>query len=379
MKKMRISFSFRQMLLAILCVISLVIFLVLAGISAWMIGKQETQQAASRWSEKKDVAQVSCFFSVNAHVTEDALITFSHMLDSALEEASVVSESENPDARLFADAFSATGTITISSNLGSITSDAIGIGGDFFLFHPLQLINGAFFSGNDLMQDYCVLDEMAAWKLFGSNDIAGQTVEIAGVTHIVTGVVKHKETDLYKAAGLDDMLVYVSYDSLEKYGTNNGINHYEVVMPNPVKGYALDYVTKNIGVNEREVEIVENSSRYSLLNRIKQIKELPTRSMNGKAIIYPYWENIARVYADVLVVLMLLELLFFGFPVIILCITLILLWKRKTWTVKGVLLKGKDKLELVWSRLRVKIRNKWKNRKKRSKNQWTDIKEFEED
>ena len=101
--------------------------------------------------------------------------------------------------------------------------------------------------------------------------------------------------------------------------------------------------------------------------------------MNGKAIIYPYWENIARVYADVLVVLMLLELLFFGFPVIILCITLILLWKRKTWTVKGVLLKGKDKLELVWSRLRVKIRNKWKNRKKRSKNQWTDIKEFEED
>ena len=161
------------------------------------------------------------------------------------------------------------------------------------------------------MQDYVVIDEETAWQLFGSNDIAGQTVEIAGVTHIVTGVVKHTDTDLYKAAGLDDMLVYVSYDSLEKYGTNNGINHYEVVMPNPVKGYALDYVTKNIGVNEREVEIVENSSRYSLLNRIKQIKELPTRSMNGKAIIYPYWENIARVYADVLVVLMLLELLFF--------------------------------------------------------------------
>lgn len=379
MKKMRISFSFKQIVLAILCLVSLIIFLVLAGISAWMIGKQDAQRAASRWSDKKDVAQISCFFSVNARVTEDALVTFSHMLDSALEEASVVSESENPDARLFADAFSATGTITISSNLGSITSDAIGIGGDFFLFHPLRLINGSFFSGNDLMQDYVVLDELAAWKLFGSNDIAGQTVEIGGVTHIVTGVVKHKETKLYKAAGLDEMLVYVSYDSLEKYGTNNGINHYEVVMPNPVKGYALDYVTKNIGVNEREVEIVENSSRYGLLNRIKQIKAIPTRSMNGKAIIYPYWENIARVYEDLLVLLMVLELLFLGFPVIMICITLILWWKRKPWTVKGGLIKGKDKLELVWSRLRVKLRDKWKNRKKRSRNEWTDIKEYEED
>lgn len=379
MKKMRKNISVRQIALAIACVVSVIMYLLFAGVSAWMIGKQDTQTTASRWSEKKDVAQVSCFFSVNAQVTKDSLINFSHTLDGALEEASVESESENPDARLWADAFSATGTITLSSNLGTVTSDAIGIGGDFFLFHPLQLISGSFFSGNDLMQDYCVLDELAAWKLFGSNDIAGQTVEIAGVTHIVTGVVKHKDTKLYKAAGLDEMLVYVSYDSLEKYGTNHGINHYEIVMPNPVKGYAMNYVTENIGVEEREIEIVENSSRYNLLNRIKQIKNLAIRSMNGKAIIYPYWENIARVYADILVLLMLLELLFLGFPVIVICIVLIFWWKRKTWTVKGVLLKGKDKLELVWSRLRVKIRNKWKNRKKRSKNQWTDIKEFEED
>lgn len=379
MKKMRKSFSFRQIVLAVCCVVSLIIFLVLVGISAWLIGRQDTQRAATRWSEKKDVAQISCFFSVNARVTEDSLINFYHMLDSALEEASVETESENPDARLYADAFSANGTITISSNLGSITSDACGIGGDFFLFHPLRLVNGSFFSGNDLMQDYVVLDELAAWKLFGSNDIAGQTVEIAGVTHIVTGVVKHKETKLYKEAGLDDMLVYVSYDTLQKYGTNHGINHYEVVMPNPVKGYALDYVTKNIGVEEREVEIVENSSRYSLINRIKQISGLMTRSMNGKAIIYPYWENIARVYGDILVLLMLLELIFLGFPLIVVFVTLIVLWKKKTWTIKGILLKGKDKLELVWSRLRVKLRNKWKNRRKGSKNQWTDIKEYEED
>ena len=36
-----------------------------------------------------------------------------------------------------------------------------------------------------------------------------------------------------KAAGLTSTVVYVSYETLETYGTSNGINHYEIVMPNP--------------------------------------------------------------------------------------------------------------------------------------------------
>ena len=41
-----------------------------------------------------------------------------------------------------------------------------------------------------LMKDYCVIDEDAAWQLFGSNDVAGMTVYIGGVPHIVTGVIR---------------------------------------------------------------------------------------------------------------------------------------------------------------------------------------------
>lgn len=378
MKKRKKSLSVKHIVLGIACLVSLGIYEILGLISDSMIQKLETQQAAQRWSEQEDVAQVSCFFSVNARVTQDTLEEFSYSVDSALEEASIVSASENEGARLWTDAYSASGKITIKSNISSVTVDAIGIGGDFFLFHPVQLLNGSYFSGNDLMQDYCVLDELTAWKLFGSNDIAGQVVEINGVSHVVTGVVQHEEGKLYETAGLDEALVYVSYDTLSKYGSSNGINHYEIVMPNPVSGYALNYVTENIGISENDVEIIENSSRYSGLNRIKQIGKFATRAMNGKAIIYPYWENVARAYEDILATLMFFMLLTGGFPVIIVVGKLILLWKRKTWTVKGVLLKWKDMAEIKLSRMRTERKEKRKSKKKQ-KQEWVDVKEYEEE
>lgn len=378
MKKMRNNLSLKSIILAIACVISLVLFGVLILLSNWLIGKQETQQAAQRWSAKKDAAQISCFFSVNASVTRDKIDEFSHSIDSALEEASIVSESPNGNARLWADAYSASGKITLQSNIASTTVDAIGIGGDFFLFHPVKLVNGSYFSGNDIMQDYCILDELTAWKLFGSNNIAGQVIEINGVAHVITGVVEHSDSKLYKAAGLDEAMVYVSYDTLSKYGICNGINHYEIVMPNPVSSYALNYVTEHIGVSENDVEIVENSKRYSVLNRIKQISRFTTRAMNGKAIIYPYWENVARAYEDILAIIMFFILLFGAFPAIIIVVTLMVLWKRKTWTVKGSLLKWKDAVEMKFCRMRTALKEKWKNKRNR-KQEWTDIKEYEEE
>ena len=145
---------------------------------------------AGRWSEKKDVAQVSCFFSSKAEVTEDTIQSFEYSLKNVLQEASITETSENPSARLWVDAYSADGKITLVNGRNTLDANAIGIGGDFFLFHPLKLITGSYFSGNDLMQDYCIIDQDAAWQLFGSNDVVGMTVYIGNVPHIVTGVVR---------------------------------------------------------------------------------------------------------------------------------------------------------------------------------------------
>ena len=350
MKKRKKGFSAGSLLFVAVCMLFFLVFLVLYGVSFYQKNALIEQQMAQRWSMEKDVSQVSCFFSVNAGISEDFIKNLEHSLEDALKEASIVSQSENAGARLWADAYSADGQITVESNIGKITVDALGIGGDFFLFHPMQLLSGSYFSGNDLMQDYCILDQDAAWKLFGSYDVAGQSVTIGGRTHIVTGVVKRPEGKLYEAAGLDASQIYVSYETLKSYGRNNGINHLEIVMPNPVSGFAMEYMKKAVTVEEKEVEIIENSTRFDTLNRIKHISKLSTRAMNGKAIIYPYWENVARAYEDSLARLMLFQLIFGSIPCMMIVLKLIVMWRRKTWTVKGVFQGLKNKAENVWYR-----------------------------
>ena len=343
----------KKIIMGVSGILSLLIFLILFGISNYMAEALITQQMAKWWSDEEDVAQISCFFSPNALVTEDMILGFEHSVENALKEASIIQDSANEKARLWADAYSADGLVTIASDKATIEADAIGIGGDFFLFHPLRLLSGSYFSGNDVMQDYCVIDQDAAWQLFGSNNVAGMTVYIGGVPHIVTGVVERPEGRLEEAAGLDATVVYVSYDTLSALGRNNGINHYEIVMPNPVSQFAYNHVKDNIGVIKKDIEIVENTSRYSLLSRLQTIKEFGTRSMNGKAIIYPYWENIARGYEDIIALLTLLAIVFLAYPVLLYLVLFIIWWKRKGWTIKEQLLKQKDRFERACEKRRV--------------------------
>lgn len=346
------KFNKKKCIWILLASCALLLALLLQLICNALSGGLEAQQEASRWSADGDVAQVSIFFPAKTSVTEDMIKTFEHSLDTTLETESITIESENAGARLWADAYSAPGTVTLSRDSKTLTADAIGIGGDFFLFHPLKLLSGSYFSGNDLMQDYCILDQDAAWQLFGSNDIVGMTVYIGGVPHIVTGVVERESGKLETAAGLGSTIVYVSYSTLETYGTAEAINHYEIVMPNPVSNYALTKV-KDFGVDEKVAEYVENSNRYSFLNRIKTLGSFFTRSMNGKAIIYPYWENIARAYEDIEALLTLLMLVLIVFALVVYIVLFTCYWKHKGWTIHEKRLIAQDKVERYFERKRM--------------------------
>ena len=351
----------RQIILFVSGLISLLIgiFIIVAG--SLKIQTLREQHMALRWSDNNDVSQVSCFFSRSAGVSEDSLLSFGYGLHGALEEASIVSTSENENARLWADAFSASGKVTVESNRAKLEFNAVGIGGDFFLFHPLMLKSGSYFSGNDLMQDYIILDEDAAWQLFGSNDIVGQLVYIRDIPHLVAGVVERQEGRLSDAAGLDTSVVYVSYETLSNYGIDYGINTYEIVMPNPVEGYAKTYVMEHIGVSENEVEIVENTSRFEWAALFKELMQFGTRSMSSKAIIYPYWENMARGYEDILMLMLVIAVLLFLYPAVLLVIAIRYWWKHRTWTVGSLWHIFTDKLE----RLREKHWAKSKARKEK--------------
>ena len=310
-----------------------------------LIRELDSQQMAERWSTEGGYAQISCFFSENAGVSADQLKGFGYQLTNSLMEASITQESENPDARLFVTAYSGHGRITISSDKASVSLNALGVGGDFFLFHPQELLSGGYFAESDLNQDYILMDEETAWQLYGASDIVGKIVMVNGKPHMIAGVYKRPQGKLDKAAGLDQMLAYVSYSSLSGESPA-GIDHFEVVMPNPIKGFAMEQVKNLLAPPEEESRIVENTNRFSLLSSLKILTEFGTRSMNGKAIIYPYWENLARGYDDIIALVSLFMVLFILFPTVVCLIWLICWWRHKSWTVRSVWRKLGDKIRI---------------------------------
>jgi len=98
----------------------------------------------------------------------------------------------------------------------------------------------------------------------------------------------------------------------------------------------MDTVKENIGADENETEIVENTGRFSYVNSLKHFKGFAYRSMNAKAIIYPYWENLARGMEDILAFLTAIVIICIAVPALITAIWLIYRWKHKKWTIKSI-------------------------------------------
>lgn len=342
------ALTLRQIILSGVFVLSLILLLILTLWSNQMVEGLIDQQAASRWDAEGKSAQVSCFLSERTELDEMMIVGFEKQLEQHLKEVLSAEEySEENGKRLIADAYSSQGRITVVSEKSTLEASAIGVGGDFFLFHPLTLVSGGYFSGDDLMKDYIILDEEAAWQLFGSSDIAGQSVMIGGVPHYVSGVIKRQTGRFAEKAGLDKTIVYLSNESLLAYGEGGGINTYEVLAPNPVKHFVYTDVKEKLGVDENSMIVVENSSRYSIESLIPVIQDFGTRSMQDSGVKFPYWENIGRGAEDVKALVLLWQGIFLLIPTVILVVFLIIKWKNRNFSWRDVgnwLIDTKDKV-----------------------------------
>lgn len=360
MKKFRKIVNFKTISVLVLVILGLLIELLL-----WYKQSKLTEQhIARKWGYNSSAAQISCFFANITNVTEDDIIGFEHELDNALLQASIETTSQNPGARLWADAYSSEGKLYVNYNKNDIELNAFGVGGDYFYFHSMKLIDGSYFQSSDMNHDYCVIDKEAAWKLFGSPECVGMIVDISGQPFMVCGVVDNPKGKIYDEAGLDRGKIYISYDKFAELNGYAPINHYEIVMPNPVKQYAYNYVKEKIGVDEKEMEIVENNLRFNKLELLKHLKKLSYRAMNGKAIIYPYWENVVRVKEDEMAKLTLLQVILWGIALIIVIYMIVIWWKNRTYTFASLVRLLQDKYYDLNSAIYNKIKNnKFKNNK----------------
>lgn len=255
-------------------------------------------------------AQVSVFLPEDGKLEQSEIESFRRSLDQKLIDASL----EAPEgASLYDDAYSGVTTVSVTSGKTSLSVKTVGVGGDFFLFHPMQLRAGSYLTADDYMNDRVLLDEELAWALFGSYDVAGMSIQIGERTYPVAGVV-HREDDFASARAYQDGAgMFMSYEALNAISETK-LSCYEIVMPDMISGFAENTVSETFPVGNGVV--VENTGRYSFLSLVKILGSYGERSMNTKGVIYPYWENAARLTEDYAALLLLLTVLTGVFPAV---------------------------------------------------------------
>lgn len=317
---MRRKVDRRRWYFALFNLLLLVLALMCGGGFLWIRGQLNTLAAADQWRGEGDMAfaQIGCFLPVDGTKSAEDVIVFRRNLEQKLSEESLVPP---VNGSLYVDAYSGHGKLTVRTDHGSATVQAIGVGGEFFLFHPMELRSGSYLSERDLMQDRVVLDENLAWTLFGSSDVAGMTVVINDLPFTVSGVV-HREDDFAsrKAFPETESALFLSYDALHAL-TEAGIDCYEIVLPNLISGYGMGLVEElfDVGTGDR----VENSARYGLKNLLTVVAGFGVRSMRQNGVIYPYWENAVRLTEDWLALLLVLGVVLTLCPTVTLTVEMI--------------------------------------------------------
>ncbi len=292
--------------------IFLVLLLICALVFFRISGTLDWVQTAKRWRGDSEMrfTQIACYLPVNDPKTQDDIRVFRDTLDRKLLEASLKAEEGR---RLYVDAYSGSARLQVTGQHGSAEVTVIGVGGDFFQFHPLTLLSGGYIAESDLMQDRVVLDETLAWQLFGSSDVAGMSVAIGGKPCYVAGVVRRETDFASRKAYLDGPGLFLSYSAFHDL-TKSGITCYEIVLPDMISGFGRELVRDNFDTGFGD--LVENSSRYSAKSLFQVVGDYGLRSMRNNGVIYPYWENAVRLTEDILALLLVLMIIFALSPAI---------------------------------------------------------------
>ena len=248
----------------------------------------QSQRQAERWAgdSGKRFRQLTCVLSPDQTLELPAIYSFRN---TAMEKIAA-SDFELPEGgSAFCDAWSVGGTLKVSGPRGSFDAGALAVGGRFFDFHPMPVLSGGYLRESDLMKDRVVLNEQLAWMLYGSTDLAGTTVEIGGEEFVVVGVVAEADDRFTRAVSEGGPTLYVDYDNRGLL-LSTGVTSYELVLPDPVKGFARALAEDTFA---KQGVVIENTGRFSFSASLQRLRSIGTLGTRTSAVSFPVWENAA--------------------------------------------------------------------------------------
>lgn len=315
-------------ILAILNTVCIISILCLTASFNSVSSRLPSQNAVRDWQSGNGVRyeQLSLFIEKGSGINLDEIRRMRVDIDKKLAENSLAAFKEG--SRLYFDGFSCspqTMTVTAVSDSYAprVDAETIVTGGDFFKFHQLDLLSGCYYSDDDLMQDRVVIDETLAWQLFGSNNVSGMAVSIGEKIFTVAGVVKMEQDKASQYVIDSKPYMFISLGGAEIIGASPEITCVEIVLPNTVKGLAENIFSEVINVPEENYIFIGNTSRFGFVNTLKAAFDGGKGAAVQKAIVFPYWENAARIVCEnaedivtamtVLVCVPMITLLYFVF------------------------------------------------------------------
>lgn len=343
----------RRLVIWFICAAALaVVCSALTGLSYYRRTRSalDCQYMAKEWkgSGENRYDMISAFFDTDASVNKNNINTFRMTLQNKLDEASITAPETG---RMYIDCWSAKGSAGISSNRATVSNvEVYAVGGDYFYFHQLPLESGWYFNDDEIGKETILLDETAAWQLFGGSDIAGMTVTINDIPFTVSGVVLPQQGSGYEEAyggGPHAYMNYEAYSALNSFDVHSGepIICYEIILPSPVTNFAFDIVKNNFGLSPPQAAYIDNTARFKPLTLYKRLATFFGRSVRTDRVVYPYWENSASVTADICAALLLLTTIFGAAAGIIVVVCIIIIFTRLRHKFRKIKDKAVERIE----------------------------------
>lgn len=316
-----------------------------------------SQQEAQRWQGEsgQKYAQTTVLSPRDDTMSiEDVYSTRTKLTDKMHEAALDVDN----DSELLIDAWSTKGKVSVYSGYGSGEVSAIAVGGSYFDFHPITLLSGSYITETDLMQDRVLLDEEVAWLLYGGTELQGMSLSINDESFYVAGVIRREEDFADKRAYSDGKGIYMSYEAYSGLFPEAGITCYEVVMPQPVKNFAVTTMEELFKGTDKAV--IDNTNRFKLSALLRVAGSFAERSIQVNGIEYPYWENAARYVEYYCAELLILAMALAVVPLVSACVLLVRLYRKgHDELAENLLPRAKDNVEEF---IRVRGRRRWERR-----------------
>lgn len=253
--------------------------------------------AAQRWQAEDSphpFTKLSVYFDSASGIDLNTVYLRRMNISRTLEENAIVVPE---GASGYIDAFSGETSLSVITEHATITAEATACGGDFFFFHPFEMLDGDYFTEDDLTAKTVILDEYAAWQLFGAIEVAGMDVTIGDQLFRVAGVCKKPTDTLGSTTWGDTPRIFVNYIGLRMTTGFDRTSCYEIVMPNPIGDFALGILQKQFSITEKSTNAViyEDSTRFSFETLVKSSADFFMRAIRRDRILPPFWENSARV------------------------------------------------------------------------------------